>query len=243
MLNVKYLIKRVLLVIVGLAMLLLSISVWAKPYGDAKSADSMVLIPYIDTAEVVILSGDNEEIDQSLSIDTAAINAAFLCEMRRNGQLLSSDEYASRISNYYNTLVATLTALFVLFTLVTYFTIKGQFERLFDEKSKEIEENCNEKILSELSKMVNDSRRFQEIVDSAVALKVEDNFVIHEEFDVATENIDKLISRINETCITLDDVKKKQHGIYKVVEELQDSIASKMEIEDNSLGAVTESDN
>ncbi len=99
----------------------MSISVWAKPYTSAHDTAKAIVTSVTDTAMTLIVTNEAKRVfSESKQVDTLAINAAFLKKMRENGELLSSDEFASRITDYYNTLVAVLTALFVLFTIVTW---------------------------------------------------------------------------------------------------------------------------
>ena len=201
----------------------ISVSVWAKPYNaatDITKASS-------DTIQTSVVTGDaNRFLIESKLVDTLAINAAFLQEMRKNGELLSTDEFASRITDYYNTLVAVLTALFVLFTIVTYLTIKSKFEGKFEDKAKELEDKQRQKIVDELRSMLNDSKKLDEVIKSAIGGHIDDSIATKEE----VEDITAAVSTLNENLTSLStnqaDIKKNQDELYLVVSELQEHISA-----------------
>ena len=212
----------------------LSLSVWAKPYSSSKDTVKAVATMLTDTMQVNVITGNAGNcLTQSGHIDTLSINMAFLQKMRENGELLSTDEFASRITNYYNTLVAVLTALFVLFTVVTYLTIKSQFEGKFEDKARELEDKQREKIVTELRSMLNDSKKIDEVIRTAIAGHVDDNIAHKDEVDGMSASIEQNTNNIITIITNVQDVKKKQNELFKVVEELQEQVASRATILSN----------
>ena len=211
----------------------MSISVWAKPYTSTHDT-AKAMVPFVtDTTKTLVVTNEAKEVfSESKQVDTLAINAAFLKKMRKNGELLSSDEFASRITDYYNTLVAVLTALFVLFTIVTYMTIRNKFEGKFEDKAREFEEKARvledtqrQKIVDELRSMFNDSKRIDEVIKSAVGGHVEDQIATKEEVDGLTSDMEIYGKNIASLATNLEVVKKKQQELFKVVSELQDQVS------------------
>lgn len=161
-------------------------------------------------------------------IDTVLIRARYLEEMRENGQLLSSDEFASRITSYYDTLVAVLAGLFIVFSLTTYFSIKQSFETKFEDKRREIEDKQKElesqlsdNIRNELKNMLRDSRQVRDDIVSAVTGVVDGNFA-------TTEALDELSSYVG-------GIGKIQEEIIAEVADLQEHIASMAMIQDKAV--------
>lgn len=212
-----------------------SISVWAKPYTSSHNSAKAIVRSVVDTTKTLVLTDNaNDIFEESKQVDTLAINAAFLQKMRENGELLSADEFASRITDYYNTLVAVLTALFVLFTVVTYMTIRSKFEGKFEDKAKELENKAKDLedkqrqiIIEELRSMLNDSKQFDEVIKSSIGGRVEDTIPTKEDIDGLTSDVEMCGKNITSLTITLNDVKKKQQELFKVVADLQEQVSEK----------------
>ena len=219
--------------VLAIAITGMSFSVWAKPYTSARDTAKAIVKAAVDTTQTLVITDKAKDVFvESKRVDTLAINTAFLQKMRENGELLSSDEFAPRITEYYNTLVAVLTALFVLFTIVTYVTIRNKFEAKFEDKAREFEEKARDlenkqrqKIVDELRSMLNDSKKIDEVIKSAVGGHVEDQIATKEEVDGITSDMETCGKNIASLAANLDDVKKKQQELFKVVAELQDQVA------------------
>lgn len=216
----------------------MSISVWAKPYTSAHDTAKAIVKAIVDTTQTCVITDKAKDVFvESKRVDTLAINTAFLQKMRENGELLSSDEFASRITEYYNTLVAVLTALFVLFTIVTYITIKNKFEtkfedkaREFEKKARDLEDKQRQKIVDELRSMLNDSKKIDEVIRSAVGGHVEDLIATKEEIDGLTSDMETYGNNIAFLAANLEDIRKKQQELFRVVEELQDQVAESVTV-------------
>lgn len=213
----------------------MSMSVWAKPYTSSHDTTKAIVKSFVDTTMTLVITDKAKDVFvESKQVDTLAINTTFLQKMREKGELLSSDEFASRITDYYNTLVAVLTALFVLFTIVTYITIKNKFEEKFEEKAREFDERARiledkqrQKIVDELRSMLNDSKKIDEVIKSAVGGHVEDQIATKEEVDGLTSDMETYGNNIASLAINLEDVKKKQQELFQVVSEMQDQVAER----------------
>lgn len=221
-------------VVLAIAIIGMSVSVWAKPYTSAKDTTKAIVQAISDTTKTLVMSDDaNKVLAESYLVDTLAINTAFLKKMREKGELLSSDEFASRITDYYNTLVAVLTALFVLFTIVTYLTIRSQYESKFEDKAKELEDKQRQledkqrqKIIDELRSMLSDSKSIDVVIQTAIGGRIEDNIAKKEEVDDLSTNVEANQKNIAAVTAIVNDIKKKQQGLFNVVAELQEQVAT-----------------
>lgn len=223
---------------ISIVILILSIagiaaSVWAKPYTSVHDTVKATVMAVADTTKTLIVTEEAQNVfATSEQVDTLAINAAFLQKMHEKGELLSADEFASRITDYYNTLVAVLTALFVLFTIVTYMTIRSKFDGKFEEKAREYENKARDlegkqrqKIVDELRSMLCDSKNIDEVIKSAVGGRVEDTVPTKEEVDGLTSDMETCGKNIASLSTGLNDIKKKQQELFKVVAEIQEQVS------------------
>jgi len=213
----------VVIAVLGIMITEMSLSVWAKPYTYAKDTTKLVVVT--DKTQAVLAT--------TKQVDTLAINTSFLQRMREKGELLSSEEFASRITDYYNTLVAVLTALFVLFTLLTYITFKTKFEAKFEDKARDLEDKQRQledkqrqKIVDELRSMLSDSKSIDEVIQTAIGGRIDDSIAKKEEVDDLSINVESNQKNIAAVSSIVDDIKKKQQELFKVVADLQDQVAS-----------------
>ena len=188
-------------------------------YNISMAQDNTVVCSDID--QVLSLTASSDE--HISSIDSLLIKTQYLEEMRRNGQLLSSDEFASRITSYYDTLVAVLAGLFIVFSLTTYFSIKQSFETKFEDKRREIEDKQKQiesqlsgNIREELKNMLRDSRQVRDDIVNAVTGDVEGHFATCEALD--------------ELSTFVESVEKKQKDLIAEVAELQEHTARMISI-------------
>lgn len=215
------------IILLGVSILGMSLTVWAKPYTSAHDTTKAILRAAVDTTHTLVVTCETENVFKDLkNVDTIAINTAFMQKMRSNGELLSSGEFASRITSYYNTLVAVLTALFVLFTIVTYITIKSKFESKFEDKARDLEDKQRQKIVDELRSMLSDSKKIDEVITTAVGGHIDDKIATKEEVDDLTSGVETNEKNIMSLSTTLADIKKKQQELFKVVADLQEQVSA-----------------
>ena len=220
-------ILNAILIILGIASIFIVISVLNTSYIYAEnfvSASSKLLCS--DTNEIFIFNSDSSLFSKfDLIVDTASINVKFLEDMQKNGQLLTSDEFASRIASYYDTLVATLTGIFVLFTIISYFSIRSGFELELEEKIKLIEDKnrdfinktereLDNKIIEVLKKLLTDSITAKRVISDNINESLGgyvDDFVTPRVEAIEEQN---------------DDLLKKCQDIMKLVKDNQYDIES-----------------
>ncbi|ERJ63769.1 hypothetical protein CBG53_06495 [Porphyromonas gingivalis] len=202
----------------GIVVFLLVISLWFSPYNKTWAQDSICIPSDISSTKIDSLCEYNVDIRK----------IQFLKEMREKRELLTADEFAARITSYYNTLVAVLGTMFLLFTIATYFSMKQVFENKFegkekdiDKRQKQIEDDLKDKIRTEFQSMLRDSRSFREDLVDAVKGNIDGQFVTY-------EKLDDLGSYIN-------DISEKQQDLMLQVAELQEWHSSQVHFVDESL--------
>lgn len=158
----------------------LAASLWFSPYNKTWALNS-ICIPS-DTGA--------KGIDPLYRYDRDLSKNQLLEEMKHNRELLTAEEFANRITSYYDILVAVLGTMFLLFTIATYFSMKQAFESRFESKAKEIddkqfqiERQQEENIQATLLKMLRDSRSFRNDFVEAVKGNLDGQFVTYEKID------------------------------------------------------------
>lgn len=74
-----------------------------------------------------------------------------LCEQ---GKILTTSEFASNITGYYNTLVSVLVGLFILFSIFGYYALNEKFKKELEEKEQGLEERLEHVVKDKLSDSV-----------------------------------------------------------------------------------------
>lgn len=144
-----------------------------------------------------------------------------LSRLQDRGLIVSPNDYTSRISSYYSVLVAFLVGLFVLFTIIGYFSIKSKFTEEFDRERKNIKEEINNSLMQHLV----DSKEVERVIVEALRGKVTDD-VIQCMKDDADEPEGK-----EDMKKTIDKIKKDIDTLFTAMVELQSDMAAKENIE------------
>ena len=196
-------------------------SLWLNPYNYVFATTQRCFIPS-DTSKLVQSINNQKRI---YKVDIS--KAKFLEEMRSNGELITSDEFASRITSYYDTLVGVLGIMFVLFTFGTYFSMKQTFERKFDDKIKEIDKEQNNisnrlktDIRTELKEMLRNSRDVRIDIVETITGSIAGEFITHEEYDSQIEDINN----------KQEDFASKQKDIMVQLDKIQEIFYAKESI-------------
>jgi len=183
----------------------LAASLWFSPYNKTWALNSICLPS--DTGA--------KGIDSLCRYDRNLSKSQLLEEMKHNRELLTAEEFANRITSYYDILVAVLGTMFLLFTIATYFSMKQAFESKFESKAKEIddkqfqiERQQEEKIKATLVNQLRDSRSIRDAFVEAVKGNLDGQFVTYEKLDEI------------ENCIK--GILERQKDIMGQVAELQD---------------------
>jgi hypothetical protein len=189
-----------------LIFVLLAITVWLKPFNYQAV---YVVNPEIVTAD-------------SLKNDLLTCSQiAVLQDLENKGVLLTPQEYTSHIAYYYNTLVGFLIGLFVLFSFLSFWSIKSTAQKDIEEaktKMKEDFEKAKETIKKELIDDLKDSKLFNDSIINGILGRVEDGIL---------STTEPLVKRI-------DNLDKDIKFIYELesVNDKLDEKASKSEIKE-----------
>jgi len=100
----------------------------------------------LDSARHLILKDDNVSQTNLPNNDLRS-----LCEQ---GKILTTSEFASNITGYYNTLVSVLVGLFILFSIFGYYALNEKFKKELEEKKQGLEERLEIVVKDKLSDSV-----------------------------------------------------------------------------------------
>lgn len=139
----------------------------------------------LDSARHLILKDDNVSQTNLPNNDLSS-----LCEQ---GKILTTSEFASNITGYYNTLVSVLVGLFILFSIFGYYALNEKFKKELEEKKQGLEERLEIVVKDKLS----DSVKLRGVIINQVISEVEDWGMSKDEAINLKTDIDKLKEDIN----------------------------------------------
>lgn len=133
--------------------------------------------------------------DDSVYIDSIkCLHIEMLKDLESKGLLLNPSEYTSHIADYYNTLIAFLLGLFVIFTFGTIYSIKSTSKKEIDDIKTDIDnhklktdEMLKKNIVESLNELMRDSISFKDSCINALYGRIEDEVLKQEDKD-AIEN-------------------------------------------------------
>lgn len=139
----------------------------------------------LDSARHLILKDDN--VPQT-NLPNNELRS--LCEQ---GKILTTSEFASNITGYYNTLVSVLVGLFILFSIFGYYALNEKFKKELEEKKQGLEERLEKVVKDKLS----DSVTLRGVIINQLISEVEDWGMSKDEAINLKTDIDKLKDDIN----------------------------------------------
>lgn len=195
---------------------ILAASLWISPYNKTLAQNSICIPSEAGFQGIDSLCKYNQDI----------CKIQLLEEMKYNGELLTAEEFADRITSYYDILVAVLGTMFLLFTIATYFSMKQAFESKFESKEKEIddkqlqiERKLKTEIQATLIDMLRDSRSFRDELVDTVKGNIDGQFVTYEKID----DLENYIKGLSE----------KQKDIINQMAELQERAFLDVSVDDS----------
>lgn len=148
----------------------------------------------IDMAPVYMLNPE-VAIDsiQSMQIDSLRCeHLQALSDLESKGVLLNPAEYTSHISSFYNSLIAVLVGMFVIFSIGSVYVMKTTSKREIEDLKQEVKNETRKLILEQLNNLLNDSIAFQETAVTALYGRIEDDIVTSDQMEAVESTIEKL---------------------------------------------------
>lgn len=115
-----------------------------------------------------------------------------LRDLESKGVLLTPADYTSHISSFYNSLIAVLVGMFVIFSIGSVYVMKATSKREIDDLKQEVKNETRNHILEQLNNLLNDSIAFQETTVTALYGRIEDDIVTSDQMETVESTIEKL---------------------------------------------------
>lgn len=170
---------------------------------------------------IYIVAGDKkiDAIEDTIGGDNGNANMLdkqFLEKSRAQGVLMTSDEFASRITSYYNTLVAVLGVMVAVFTFASSFLVSNFYRNEFERERLRIVADLEEGISKKVSWALRDSLEVRRTVAENIRGDIEPYFT-------QVETTEDMIKQ-------LTDHDQKLSDIGRQLADLQESVPSKLEV-------------
>lgn len=176
-----------------IVLLLVLVIVWIKPFNY----------------QAIYILNPQTVVADSLTMDALSVNQiSVLRELEDRGILLTPHEYTSHITSYYNTLIGLLIGLFILFSFISFWSIKNTAHREIEEAKNAIEKEI-------LNRVVRDGVFLEKLKDGIIG-RVQ---------DIILAKSDK--QRIDDD---IEDIVRKQIELEENVNLLFDEIDAQTEI-------------
>lgn len=175
----------------------------------------VTFIAPINYAPIYLLNPEKAlSLQDSVAIDSIkCLHVEVLKDLESKGILLTPDEYTSHIADYYNTLIAFLLGLFVLFTIGSIYSLKSAYKKEFDEINTSIDNyksqvktELKKDIVDSLNELMRDSISFKECCINALYGRIEDEVINHDDKEIIDERITKLEEDIKLLYDSYDDI-------------------------------------
>ena len=129
---------------------------------------------------------------------------------------MTSDEFASRITSYYNTLVAVLGVMVAVFTFASYFLVSNFYKNEFERERLRIVANLEKEITEKVSHTLRDSFGVRSSITEAIRGDIDAYFT-------RVETTEDMIKQ-------LTDHEQKLGDIGRQLADLQEIVPSELEV-------------
>lgn len=185
----------------------------------------IAVIAPIDYAPIYLLNPEKAlSYNDSTAIDSIkCVHIEILKDLEAKGVLLNSCEYTSHVTDYYNTLIAFLLGLFVIFTFGTIYSIKLVSRREIEEIKTDIDTHksktnteLKQNIVESLSELMRDSISFKDTCINALYGRIEDEILRHEDKEAIDNRILKLESDMKLLFEAYDNLEEEKSSNQEI---------------------------
>lgn len=115
-----------------------------------------------------------------------------LRDLESKGVLLTPADYTSHISSFYNSLIAVLVGMFVIFSIGSMYVMKATSKREIEDLKQDVKSETRNHILEQLNNLLNDSIAFKEMTITALYGRIEDDIVTPDQMETVESTIEKM---------------------------------------------------
>lgn len=145
-------------------------------------------------------------------------NKQILEELRGQGELMSSDEFASRITSYYNTLVAVLGIMVAVFTFASSFLVSNFYRNEFERERLRIVADLEEGTIKKVSCTLRDSIEVRRAITEAIRGDIDADFTRVDTTEDVIKQLTNLEQRLSDTECQLADLQETVPLEWEVVD-------------------------
>jgi len=167
----------------------------------------------VDSSNVIHLANNID------STSLMALRNNILREEMKAGRLMTAEQMSEKITGYYDKLIDVLIALFILFTIASYFVIGNRFRKQYEDDKIAFSEK--------IKLMLMETLPHDEDLLNGVTTKVQGNLATEEELQQLREELSEKLAKSNDDFALLADA----------YDELTELVDSKEEVDDIEGGA------
>lgn len=149
----------------------------------------------VDSLNIVHLASN---IDTSSYID---LRNKILREEIKAGRMMTAEQMSEKITNYYDKLIDVLIALFIMFSVASYFVINNRFKKKYEEDKTTIVEEIKCSLL--------DSQSLHNDLVNGISTKIESNLVTEEDIQGLRGQIEKAKEDFELLAAVYDDLTER----------------------------------
>lgn len=149
----------------------------------------------VDSNGVVSLADDMD------SASFITLKNRILREEMKAGRLMTAEQMSEKITGYYDKLIDVLIALFILFSIASYFVINNRFRKKYEEDKTTFVEEIKRSLL--------DSQSLHDDLVNGISTKIESSLVTEEDLQGLRNQIEKDVENFELLAAVYDDLTEK----------------------------------
>ena len=211
--------------VLAIAFLIIS---WTGPYNKIWNQEQIYILSEREESDASSKQVANDRTNRYKEV----AYEDFLEEMRLQGELMTSNEFASRITSYYNTLVSVLGIIFTLTSFAALF-LGGRFFKNEYEGEKlrnigELDRDFSEKV----SRMLRDSIGVRSAITTSIRGEIEGDFARVDDIETLIRRQENISNKLKDIERQLADLQEICPASLMVVEDADEELENRKNNED-----------
>ena len=131
---------------------------------------------------------------------------ALLEKLGKEEVLFTAEEFASRITSYYNTLVVVLGSMVAFFTIASFFLVNNFFKNEFEREKLRIIKELDSDMIERVRTLLRDSIKVRKAITGSIRGEIENDFVRSDYIDGVISSIEDRLKDIGLQLTTLQEL-------------------------------------
>lgn len=144
------------------------------------------------------------------SVAYLALRERILREEIKIGRLMTAEQMSENITGYYDKLIDVLIALFIIFSIISYFVINNKFKEKYEEDKITIVDNITRSLL--------DSQSLHEDLVNGISTKIEKHQVTEDDVQELRALIEKIRENYELLAVLYDDLAETATSKEEIVD-------------------------